>query len=49
MASITRRSRGRHMVIIAVLGGLIVGGAVFAAIKNNGKASDEKYTRLKIG
>jgi len=26
-----------------------VGGAVFAAIKNNGKASDEKYTRLKIG
>ena len=37
------------MVLIAVLGGLIVGGAVFAAIKNNGKLSDKNYTKLNIG
>jgi hypothetical protein len=38
------------MVIIAVFGGLVVGGALFAILKNNGaKASDDKYTKLDIG
>jgi hypothetical protein len=38
------------MVIIAVFGGLVVGGALFAILKNNGsKSSDDKYTKLDIG
>jgi len=37
------------MVVIAVLGGLFVGGAIFAALKNTGKASSSKYTKLNIG
>ncbi len=37
------------MVIVAVLGGLIVGGAIFAAVKNSGKSKDDKYTKLNIG
>jgi hypothetical protein len=37
------------MVIVAVLGGLIAGGAIFAVVKNSGKSSDDKYTKLKIG
>ena len=37
------------MVIFAVLGGLIAGGAIFAFVKNSGKSSDDKYTKLKIG
>jgi hypothetical protein len=37
------------MVIFALLGGLIAGGAIFAILKNSGKASDDKYTKLRIG
>jgi hypothetical protein len=37
------------MVIIAVFGGLVIGGAIFAALKNAGSKSDDKYTKLKIG
>jgi hypothetical protein len=37
------------MVIFAVLGGLIAGGAIFALVKSSGKSSDERYTKLKIG
>jgi hypothetical protein len=38
------------MVIIALFGGLVVGGALFALLKNSGnKASDSKYTKLDIG
>lgn len=40
----------KPMVIIAVFGGLVVGGALFAILKNNGsKASEDKYTKLDIG
>jgi hypothetical protein len=38
------------MVIIAVFGGLVVGGALFAILKNNGsKSAESKYTKLDIG
>jgi acyl-CoA thioesterase len=38
------------MVIIAVFGGLVVGGALFAILKNSGgKSTDDKYTKLDIG
>jgi len=38
------------MVIIALFGGLVVGGALFAILKNSGsKATDSKYTKLNIG
>jgi hypothetical protein len=37
------------MVIIAVFGGLVIGGAIFAVLKNAGNKSDDKYTKLKIG
>ena len=37
------------MVLIALVGGLIVGGAIFAALKNTGKSSKSKYTKLDIG
>jgi hypothetical protein len=38
------------MVIIAVFGGLVIGGALFAVLKNSGsKASESKYTKLDIG
>jgi len=36
------------MVLIAVAGGLFVGGALFALLKNSG-GSDKKYTKLNIG
>jgi len=38
------------MVIIAMFGGLIVGGALFALLKNSGdKSTESKYTKLDIG
>jgi hypothetical protein len=37
------------MVLIALVGGLIVGGAIFAALRNSGKSGDSKYTKLHIG
>jgi len=37
------------MVIIAVFGGLVAGGAIFAFLKNSGKKADKRYTKLNIG
>jgi hypothetical protein len=38
------------MVIIALFGGLVAGGALFAILKNSGgKAKENKYTKLDIG
>jgi hypothetical protein len=38
------------MVIIALFGGLVAGGALFAILKNAGaKTSENKYTKLDIG
>ena len=38
------------MVIIAMFGGLVVGGALFAILKNSGnKSGESKYTKLDIG
>lgn len=38
------------MVIIAVFGGLVVAGAIFAVLKNSGgKSTEDKYTKLDIG
>lgn len=37
------------MVIVAIVGGLVVGGVIFAALKNSGKSSESKYTKLNIG
>jgi acyl-CoA thioesterase len=38
------------MVIIAVFGGLVIGGALFAVLKNSGdKSAVSKYTKLDIG
>jgi hypothetical protein len=38
------------MVIIALFGGLVVGGALFAILKNaGGKSAETKYTKLDIG
>jgi hypothetical protein len=37
------------MVIILVAGGLLAGGAIFAALKNTGKARESKVTKLDIG
>jgi hypothetical protein len=37
------------MAIIVAVGGLLAGAAVFAALKNTGKARESKVTELKIG
>jgi acyl-CoA thioesterase len=38
------------MVIVAIFGGLVVGGALFALLKNSGnKSTESKYTKLDIG
>jgi len=38
------------MVIIAMVGGLVVGGALFAILKNAGsKSTESKVTKLDIG
>ena len=38
------------MVIIYLFGGLVVGGALFAILKNSGaKATQASYTKLDIG
>jgi hypothetical protein len=38
------------MVIIAVFGGLVIGGAIFAVLKNSGgRATNSTYTKLDIG
>jgi hypothetical protein len=38
------------MVIIALFGSLVAGGALFAILKNaSGKTSESKYTKLDIG
>jgi hypothetical protein len=38
------------MVIIALFGGLVVGGALFAILKNSGgKSAERKYSKLDIG
>jgi hypothetical protein len=37
------------MAIILVVGGLLAGAAIFAALKNTGKARESKVTKLNIG
>jgi hypothetical protein len=38
------------MVIIYLFGGLVVGGALFAILKNSGaKSTQSSYTKLDIG
>ena len=37
------------MVIIALFGGLVAGGALFAILKSGGKKAEDKYTKLNIG
>jgi hypothetical protein len=38
------------MVIVALFGSLVAGGALFAFIRNAGaKAAESKYTKLDIG
>ncbi len=37
------------MIVLAIFGGLVAGGAIFAFLKNSGKASKSKYTKLNIG
>ena len=38
------------MVIIALFGGLVIGGALFAVLKSSGnKSAEGKYTKLDIG
>jgi hypothetical protein len=37
------------MVIVVVVGTLFVGGAIFAVLKNTGKRSQSKVTKLNIG
>jgi hypothetical protein len=42
--------RFNPMVIIALFGGLVAGGALFAILKNSGgNAKENKYTKLDIG
>jgi hypothetical protein len=42
--------RVEPMVIIALFGGLVIGGAIFAVLKNSGsRATNSKYTKLNIG
>lgn len=36
------------MVIIAVLGGLVLGGAIFAFLKSSGSKGEASYTKLDI-
>jgi hypothetical protein len=37
------------MVIIALFGGLVISGALFAVLKNSGgKSTESKYTKLDI-
>jgi hypothetical protein len=38
------------MVIVALFGGLVAGGAIFAFLKNAGaKSAESKYTKLDLG
>jgi hypothetical protein len=37
------------MVMIAIVGTLFAGGAVFALLKNTGKRAQSKVTKLDIG
>lgn len=37
------------MVILIVFGALVVGGGVFAVVKNSGKPLSEKVNKLNIG
>jgi len=38
------------MVIIGLFGGLVIGGALFAILRNSGsKSTESKYTKLDIG
>ena len=38
------------MVILGLFGGLVIGGALFAILKNSGgKSTESKYTKLNIG
>jgi hypothetical protein len=38
------------MVILALFGGLVAGGALFAILKNgSSKSTESKYTKLNIG
>jgi hypothetical protein len=38
------------MVIIALFGGLVISGALFAILRNSSsKAKESKYTKLDIG
>jgi len=42
------RGGDESMVIIAVLGGLVLGGAFFAFLKGSGSKGDARYTKLNI-
>ena len=37
------------MAIIVVVGGLLAGAAIFAALKNTSKSRESKVTKLDIG
>jgi hypothetical protein len=50
LGSLSSEVSSDPMVIIALFGGLVVGGALFAVLKNSGsKSSEGKYTKLDIG
>ena len=44
----TERRGDKSMVIIAVFGGLVAGGAIFAFLKNSGSKAEASYTKLNI-
>ncbi len=37
------------MIVLVIFGGLVAGGALFAALRNSSKGSKSKYTKLNIG
>ena len=37
------------MIVVLIFAGLVVGGAIFAKLKNSGKGAQENYTKLNIG
>jgi hypothetical protein len=37
------------MTVIMIFAGLVAGGAIFATLKNFGKRSKDKFTKLNIG
>jgi len=37
------------MVVVAIFGGLVLGGVIFAALKNSGKSEGKSISKLNIG